>query len=493
MATANYYFFLFQHTLNSTRFGVCFIDTSLGKFNVGEFVDDKHCSRLLTLLSHNLPALVLYERKGISVRTNQIFKSMLNKTLKEQLVPGTQFLTAEKTLKLMAEKYYNVNNKIVWPDEIKALQSDSDHLGLTPNPDYALALRSIGACLWYMTECRIDEQIVSLGRYSMYTPPDNVKFDSIESFEESVNKTIRSKMTSRHMVLDSITLSNLKLTDENYSLLNALDHCCTRFGKRLLHNWICNPSCEKGVIIDRQDAVKCLMDDDELLSASRTILGELPDLERLLNQIHAFGSAKRSKDHPDGRAIFFEQKIYNKNKIRDFLATINGFEAVSKLSALFKKCKSKYLSTLTQLNSPDIQEILKVFKVGALQDAVICLVFRLTFFFQTGFDHKEALAKGVIAPSAGIDQEFDYVNREVDSINDELQKYLKKQEKYFGCRLSYFGTDKKRFQIEIPDQYCHRIDDSEDDFALESQKKGSKRYHTDETKVSSKLFANTCN
>lgn len=288
---------------------------------------------------------------------------MLNKTLKEQLLPGTQFLTAEKTLKMMAERYYKVENQIIWPEEIKSLQCDSDHLGLTPHPKHSLALRSIGACLWYLSECLVDEQIVSLNRYATYIPPDHMTVDSIENLEESLNKTISSKVTSRHMVLDSITLSNLKLTDENHSLLNTLDNCCTKFGKRLLHNWICNPSCEKGVIADRQDAIKCLMDDDDLLNEAKEILGQLPDLERLLNKIHAFGNVKRSEDHPDGRAIFFEQKSYNKNKIRDFISVLNGFDALTKLPAIFKNCKSKYLQTLTGSSFPNIRETLKIFKV----------------------------------------------------------------------------------------------------------------------------------
>lgn len=321
------------------------------------------------MLSHNTPVLVLYERNGLSDRTKQIFKSFLANTLKEQLLPGTQFLTAEKTLKMMADKYYNVENKVVWPEEIKSLQSDSDHLGLTPSPNCSLALRSIGACLWYLSKCVVDQQIMSLAHYNIYVPPDNLNESSV-SFDETVNKTINSKIMNRHMVLDSITLSNLKLTDENYSLLNTLDHCCTRFGKRLLHNWICNPSCEKGVIIDRQDAIKHLMDNDELLSSTRTILGGLPDLERLLNQIHTFGNAQRSKSHPDGRAIFFEQKNYNKNKIREFLAALNGFDALTKLPTIFKNCDSKYLRILTQLTPngsfPDMKGTLKFFKVCLL-------------------------------------------------------------------------------------------------------------------------------
>lgn len=309
---------------------------------------------------------------------------MLSKTLKEQLIPSTQFLTAEKTLKWMAEKYFNTT--VAWPEELKCLQADSDHLGLTPNGNYSLALRSIGACLWYMSECRIDVQVVGGATYSMYIPPDNLKFDSVENLDETFNRSISSKLMNRHMVLDSITLSNLKLTDESYSLLNTLDYCCTKFGKRLLHNWVCNPSSEKAVIIDRQDAVRCLMDDDQLLNEAKRILAELPDLERLLMLLHSFGNGKRGKEHhPDGRAVFFEQNSYNKNKIQNFITTLNGFEALTKLPGLFKKCKSKYLSTLTQYpptgNFPDIRETLNVFKVRRLVKTKILKNF-LTLFVQ---------------------------------------------------------------------------------------------------------------
>lgn len=45
-----------QKTSQSTsRYGICFVDTSIGDFMLGEFDDDQECSRLLTLLSHYAP------------------------------------------------------------------------------------------------------------------------------------------------------------------------------------------------------------------------------------------------------------------------------------------------------------------------------------------------------------------------------------------------------------------------------------------------------
>lgn len=94
------------------------------------------------------------------------------------------------------------------------------------------------------------------------------------------------------------------------------------------------------------------------------------------------------------------------------------------------------------------------------------------------------MEEGTIAPEDGVDQEYDDIVAEIQSIKAELEAYRKKQEKYFGCRVEYFGTDKKRFQLEVPESNARK---ASSDYTLEGQKKGTKpakRYHTKETKVS---------
>lgn len=239
---------------------------------------------------------------------------MLSGAIREALVPDTQFWHAEKTLKTMSEKYYGLNNDKEWPEVIRITQDSQDHLGLTPNPNYRLALKALGGCLWYLQKCVIDAQIMEMARFNFYMPPDIVDIDSDE-LDKSVAQ-IAKKTWNKHMVLDSITLSNLKIINDAKSLFSTLDQCCTKFGKRMLHNWICSPSCERSVIRERQDAVRELMENREQLNVVRTIFAALPDLERQLAQIHTFGSKNRVLNHPDGRAILFEQKTYNKKKIQ---------------------------------------------------------------------------------------------------------------------------------------------------------------------------------
>ncbi|EDS38395.1 DNA mismatch repair protein MSH6 [Culex quinquefasciatus] len=442
------------------RYGVCFIDTSLGIFHLGEFDDDGQASRLLTLLSHYAPALVLHERSLVSPGIHQIFKTVLAGVRKEPLTNESQFWSAEKTLKYLAENHYGSSSdekSAKWPEAVRCLLDKNDHLGLTPNEDSELSLKALGGCIWYLKRCLLDQQIVALAKFELYIPPD----------DNVTRKQLKISNSNRFMVLDAITLSNLRLTDGELSLLNRLDHCCTKFGKRLLHHWVCSPSCEREIIIQRQDAIKELVEDINLLQDVRQILGELPDLERMLAQIHSFGNAERMKNHPDGRAILYEEQTYSKKKIQDFICTLRGFKALTRLPELFAGVKSDLLIRLTQLT----------LKGGVFPDMASKIS-----FFEESFDHEAALKTGVIAPEKGLDTEYDAVQRDIQGILDELEEYKRKQEKYFGCKIDYFGSDKKRFQLEIPEGAAKKANSG---YSLEGQKKGKngvKRYHTDETR-----------
>jgi DNA mismatch repair protein MSH6 len=191
-------------------------------------------------------------------------------------------------------------------------------------------------------------------------------------------------------------------------------------------------------IKQRQDAVTELLDNNELLQEIRLILGQIPDLERNLAQIHSLGNKERHNraNHPDARAVLYEELTYGKKKVLDFISTLNGFERLAILPKLFKNCDSKLLKYLTQYEKnggafPNMSEELK--------------------FFKNGFDHDQALKDGLIAPEKGVDTDYDEAEAKIKEINKELAEYLKEQEKYFGCRIIYFGTDKKRYQLEIPE------------------------------------------
>ncbi|XP_044755642.1 probable DNA mismatch repair protein Msh6 [Coccinella septempunctata] len=434
---------------NGVRFGVCFVDTSIGIFHLSEFEDDKHCSRLLALCAEYKPELILVERGRQSSVVSEVFNTYFKDIRKENLAPTSQFLTADKTLESLSTGPYfkDKSGQFAWPQIFSEVAEEC-----IPKSEYELTLKCLGACLWYLRDSELDIHVFSMKQFKMYTPKDL----------ETNHKVIQRD----YMVLDAVSMDNLNLLGGQGSLQKNIDYCETPFGKRLLHQWICRPLCDVDKIKERQTAVKELASNTDFLKPAQEILKKLPDLERQIAKIHIYGNKYCAENHPDGRAIFYESKTYTKRKIHDLLNTLRGFESAQGLTDIFKGCESRLLKKITQTGASgmylDLSESLQ--------------------FFREAFDQEMASKDGVIIPKAGVDEDYDAVMDKIANIQKSLDKYLKEQEKYFGCKISYFGSDKKRFQLEIPDTHTRKVTS---DYQLEGTKKGNKpckRYHTEETR-----------
>lgn len=393
----NYILSVAEHkSKTSNRFGICFVDTTIGDFTLGEFDDDSQASRLLTLLSHYTPALVLFERNGNSQSVTKIIKNI--NALKEPLTNEKQFWNGSKALKFLSENIFKSNDQ--WPECLKEMQGDH----LKPAEGSTMALKALGGCLWYLQHHLLDKHVLSLASFKVYTPPDeSTKVTSAD------NRRIRSSQKS--MVLDSITLCNLNIFGKEHSLFSTLDYCCTQFGKRLLMEWLCSPTCDVSEIRGRQEGIVELFSNTEILQNCRVLLSTLNvDLERSLAQIHQLGNKELMHDHPSSRAILYEMETYGKTKINDFAAALNGFDALMKIPEIFDKCESKILKQLTQPNENG----------GSFEDMSDDIS-----FFKTAFDLKEALKTGFVVPANNADEEHDAKIEEIKNLETELQNYLK--------------------------------------------------------------------
>ncbi|XP_076457037.1 DNA mismatch repair protein Msh6-like [Babylonia areolata] len=446
-------------------YGVCFVDTSIGTFHVGQFSDDRHCSRLRTVFAHHTPAQILYERGRMSQKTLQLINGYTG-SIKEALSPGKEFWESSRTLKTLLEENYfkEEGEEFRWPDAIKAMMSDSDSLGLTAADGYDLAVRSLGAVVWYLQYSLMDHEVLSMMKFEQYLPFDRAP---------EKRDTTTFSAHQRNMVLDGVTLFNLEVT-ENAStgstegtLLEQLDTCSTPFGKRLLKQWVCAPLCQPASIEDRLDAVETLMEMQEAATEVGDALKKMPDLERLLSRIHSLGSAKRSANHPEGRAVMYEEVTYSKRKIEDFLATLGGFKTAMKIVKKFSKAGANFRSKLlkhTVLLDSETEE-------GRFPDLTEDLE-----FFEKAFNHEKARKDGVIIPSKGVDDDFDTAMSDIRCTETELQDYLEEQRKRLGCKMIvYWGSGRNRFQMEVPEAVFKRVPE---DYELMSSKKGAKRYRT---------------
>ncbi|NXF94233.1 MSH6 protein, partial [Eubucco bourcierii] len=453
-------------------YGVCFVDTSVGKFHVGQFSDDRHCSRFRTLVAHYTPVQVLYEKGNLSVDTQKILKGSLVSCIQEGLISGSQFWSASKTLKVLLEEGYfkekqTSGNGCSLPTVLKSLTSESDSLGLTPGENSELALSALGACVFYLQKCLIDQELLSLANFEEYVPVDI-----------NTTKAVSScfARTNQRMVLDGVTLMNLEVLQNGTNgttegtLLERIDTCCTPFGKRLLKQWLCAPLCNPKSINDRLDAVEDLLSVPDKMSEVSEHLKKLPDLERLLSKIHSIGSPLKSQSHPDSRAIFYEEIKYSKKKIADFLSALEGFkvmnEIVDAMEEVVSDFKSKVLKQLVTRKAKDPD--------GCFPDLSAELK-----RWDTAFDHNQARKTGVITPKAGFDPDYDKALQDIESVSEDLKKYLEKQRKLLGFKsVMYWGAGKNRYQMEIPESVAsHRLPE---EYELKSSRKGYKRYWTKE-------------
>ncbi|ESO12543.1 hypothetical protein HELRODRAFT_187909 [Helobdella robusta] len=502
---------------SKSTYGVCFLDVMIGKFYVGEFEDDRHGSRLRTLASHHPPVQVLYEKGKLSEKTKMIFNGCLSQCLKEGLKSSTEFWDATKTLKQLHElKYFlpagnddnddenadGVDNKTEWPEIFHKLTDPDDPLRLTPSSTFQLALSALGATVWYLRRCLMDEELLSLKSFELYTPVDynteqtngrsgsehgnisNVDEDAAdESYSSQCNRSSQSvESTNKRMVLDGVTLVNLDVLVNSSNgtiegtLLQKLDSCKTAFGKRLIKQWLCSPLCNVSSINDRLDAMEDLMKVKEVTASIVPLLAKLPDLERLLNKIHTLGSSKRNKNHPDSRAVFFEDVVYSKRKIEDFLQTVEGFRTtlsiIKKFSNSTSDFKSNILKQCVLMKSEDDQVGRGAGRFPNIKPTLD--------FFDSAFDHQKARSAGVIKPMLGVNKNYDCAVNDIKSIEDKLNGLLDHLKKQLGCKtLTYFGTARNRYQVEVPEAFCRKISD---DFEVTSQRKGFKRYQSEEIK-----------
>ncbi|CAG9816577.1 unnamed protein product [Phaedon cochleariae] len=435
------------------RFGICFVETSIGTFYLSEFQDDKHFSKMLTIFSEFPPALILTAKGGVHDKFTELLNCHFRDVRKESLLSKTQFYTADDTLeKLCGACYFRSDDgNLRWPEVFKKIAN-----ACIAKDEYRLSIRSLGACLWYLKDSKLDIHVFSMGKFEWYDPLD------LGSSEKNNQKD--------YLILDAATINNLSLLGSKGSLKQTLDRCETPFGKRLLQRWICRPLCHVGKIKERQKAVMELHNNPTLLKSAQDILKKMPDLERQITKIHTYGNKFLSTDHPDSRAIFYEAVTYSKRKIKDFLKTLRAFEKAQEIAGIFKGCEDRLLRKITQFAPEGVNRDL-----GSTLD-----------YFKTAFDQDEAEKEGQIIPQRGVEDEFDKVEMAIEEIKDELQEYLEEQSRFFGCKVSYFGNDKKRFQLEVPEKQSNKATEN---YLLEGTRKGNKPCKRFSTPMSRALLA----
>ena len=117
-----------RELINEIEVGFCFVDTQIGTFYIGQFINDRHLSSLRTLLSHNPPAQVLYEKNRLPQSVLALLQ-LYPGVVFDPLIHGKEFWEASNTLKYLSESNYLGASCQEWPSSIKSFLSPNSSLG----------------------------------------------------------------------------------------------------------------------------------------------------------------------------------------------------------------------------------------------------------------------------------------------------------------------------------------------------------------------------
>jgi len=263
-------------------FGVAFVDTATGQFQLTDFVDDADMTKFETFVAQIRPGEILLEKGCVSSKALRIIKNnTAPTTIWNYLKPEKEFLSPDKTaLRINGENYYEPTEERGgngWPEVLREAR----------NKDTVFS--AMGALIWYLNTLKIERDLLTLGNFTWYDP-------------------IRKASS---LVLDGQSLINLEIFANTFdggvdgTLFTMLNRCVTPFGKRMLRQWVCHPLADASKINARLDAVEALNADSTVTDRFTSSLSKLPDLERLISRIHA------------GRC-----------KAQDFVKVLEGFEQI---------------------------------------------------------------------------------------------------------------------------------------------------------------------
>ena len=377
---------------------------------------------------------MLIERNNLTPAAMLVIKNNLNPLVHvRRLSANKQFLTPSASLAMIQERNYfiSTNGSHDYPEVLASMIDPSDVLKQTPREEFELAVKSLGGLLFYLKECLIDEEIVSLKLMEQYIPPST----------DDANKSKEVSTLPSTVVLDACTLKNLDIFDSDIgvkgSLFALINYTRTKFGMRLLRFWISSPLTSISGIQSRQEAIEDL---EYLLTTQPkifSVLSKLPDMERLVNRIHTQG-LKRRNDHPDSRAQMFDD--YDKKKMAVLIKVMDGlFDIVQfyhSITPFIRDFKSLFLKNLLTLPTqggsfPDIETLLTS--------------------FASAFDVQQARDTGEVFPrDDGSDPEYSTVCQAIRDIECEFKQVLKKECAFFKTTVKFVHPFRKRYLLEIP-------------------------------------------
>ena len=451
---------------NRATVAITIVDVAAARVIAGQFEDDEMRSHLRAVLTALKPSEIVMPRDdaALSPASRKVVKGILRQPMVDERPVGEDedtFFSGDVFWNMLESgSYFKSDGEM--PGLLQELKADN-------SGRHSVLSLSLGGLLANLRRGLVDRWVFCAS-----------KFQTIEEVLGQLGRTSGDRASSqagdrdtapitggcgiKTMALDGAALENLEILENAEggvmgTLLGALDHCVTPFGKRRLREWLCKPLFVVDEIQARQGAVKDLMDGaEESAGEARRILAGLTDIERSIVRICASGIGVGSLR--ESRAILYED--VSKKKIKAVYATLSDIRKTIKAVKVFatsSHVRSSYLQSLIGSGSfPDIETPLE-----KLMSTV---------------DWLEAERTGRIEPQEGMDEAYDMAVAQVKQAQTGLDSYLDEVRSTIptgGKLIKLISLQKDPYVIEAPDHI--KVPST---WSSVQGKKGVKRYMTDE-------------
>ncbi|KAJ8603285.1 hypothetical protein CTAYLR_006952 [Chrysophaeum taylorii] len=477
---------------DGTRYGACSLDAPTGSFSVAEFDDDRQRTRLRTLVGEKMPVELvlpamdaeledLVSRAARRARPGQ-------PVLVDSLGPDDSW-DVETTLNALSEimpraskTTGNHHRTARWPPVLREAVDGGANL----------AIRALGAVAWCLRRALVDVELLSMGNFDAYVPPgceeeeeespaaelssdeaDLVRGVLALAREDAARRAdgdgrdddhqtlaAAAAASSRRLTLDATTLKHLEVLQsaaadgKTGSLWTLINHTKTAGGARRLKGWLARPLVVASDIRARAAAVSELVDRGDDAEDVRSRLAKIPDLERLLQQLHTLGSARRAPlppdqdddddddddhnletRHPDSRAVLFDAVKLNGKKVQQLCQALDGL----------RRCEAAIDVARDRFDGGD--------EGGVLRRCVRAFpsISEHLEQFETGFDLERAKREGVLEARRGADDAYDAAKDDEAASREALDKWLASKKTELRCPgATYVQTARDRYAVKLP-------------------------------------------
>lgn len=230
------------------EYGICCVDTVIGTITLAQFQDDILRSRLRTMIARYGPTECLVEYGAHSAETAGCLRLMAPSAVLEMLRNGEMPSTTQAVSSIEQGQYFSPealanttqgkkrsrseNSSAVAGDEGAAVDSSAwppllrAVLDGLQDGSSALVMRALGGALWQLKRSLIDYEIVSLGRFYAYVPPDDEQGTS--NTHDNSHSTQSSTQYSEGSAAHSTCDGNVGFDMHPTNIFSSLDCAASR-------------------------------------------------------------------------------------------------------------------------------------------------------------------------------------------------------------------------------------------------------------------------